>query len=55
MDQLVLVGGGVLGIGAVGDPEHLIAEAEACDVAADRDDPSGDVGPGNRGFGLVIP
>ena len=55
VDQLVLVGGGVLRIGAVGDPEHLIAGAEACDLVADGDDPSGDIGPGNRVLGLGDP
>jgi hypothetical protein len=47
----VLVGGGVLGICAVGDPEHLIAGTEACDVVADRDDSSGDIGPWDRMLG----
>ena len=52
MNQLVLVGGGVLRIGAVGDPEHLIAGSEACDVVADGDNSSGNIGPGNRVLGL---
>ena len=51
----MLVGGGVLGICAVGDPEHLIAGAEACDVVADRDDSSGDIGSRDRVLGLGDP
>jgi hypothetical protein len=51
----VLIGGGVVGVRALGDPEHLIAGAEAGDVVADGDHAPGDVGAGNRVLGLGDP
>jgi hypothetical protein len=55
VDQLALVGGRELRIRAVGDPEHLVAGAEARDVVADRHDPSGDIGSRDRMLGLGDP
>ncbi len=53
--QLVLVGGGVLGEGSLGDAEHLVAGGEAGDAGPTATTRPATSRPGIGCFGLVSP